>query len=168
MRYLIILPYVEADENRLLQILYNLVGNAIKFTPAGKIVVTARQKEELVEISVEDTGIGIPQNKFESIFDSYEQVNELISKEYGGIGLGLTISRELVKLHGGNITMDSEEGKGSRFSFTLPVATGKIKELDTVLGPISNNNEGGSVKPRKEELKTVAKEKRTGVPKKFL
>ncbi len=116
------LAYVDADENRLQQILQNLVGNAIKFTQAGSVSVGARDDGEAVEIWVEDTGIGIPEDKFDAIFRSFEQVDASTEREYGGTGLGLAITRRLVELHGGTITVTSELGKGSRFTFTLKKA----------------------------------------------
>jgi len=117
------LAYVDADENRLQQILQNLVGNAIKFTQSGSISVGARDNGEEIEIWVEDTGIGIPEDKFDTIFRSFEQVDASTEREFGGTGLGLAITRRLVELHGGTITVTSELGKGSRFTFTLTKAT---------------------------------------------
>jgi two-component system sensor histidine kinase ChiS len=145
------LPFVEADENRLLQILYNLVGNALKFTPRGNIVVRAEKKEGFIEVSVEDTGIGIPKNHHGDIFNSYEQVNELISKEYGGVGLGLSITKELVELHGGSIKFDSELGKGSTFTFSLPVASGKPDNIEIYAGIEAGNRKGLSSGDLKEQ-----------------
>ncbi len=110
---------VEGDENRLQQILHNLVGNAIKFTEAGEITLSAREHNGMVEISVADTGIGIPADKLESIFQSFEQVDASTSREYGGTGLGLAITKQLVELHGGKIGVESEAGKGATFTFSL-------------------------------------------------
>jgi diguanylate cyclase (GGDEF)-like protein len=123
------LPIVDADENRIQQILYNLIGNAIKFTEKGKIVVSAEVANGRVAVSVSDTGIGIPEDKFERIFESFEQVDGSTAREYGGTGLGLSISRQLVELHGGTIRVESAPGKGSRFTFTLPVSEAKEKAL---------------------------------------
>lgn len=97
------LPLVQADENRLQQILYNLIGNAVKFTPAGEVRVSAGVKGEMIEVLVRDTGIGIAPEQQERIFQSFEQADDSISREYGGTGLGLAISRRLVELHGGRI-----------------------------------------------------------------
>ncbi|MBP1989978.1 ATP-binding protein [Paenibacillus eucommiae] len=110
-------PNIQADENRLQQIIYNLIGNAIKYTPNGTISITARLLEQDVEIVVQDTGIGIPLEKFEDIFKAFEQVDEGTSEI--GSGLGLKISKKLVELHGGTIRVQSELRKGSRFTFTL-------------------------------------------------
>lgn len=116
------LPLARADENRLQQILHNLVGNAVKFTEKGRVAVSARQQEDKLLISVADTGIGIPQDKFESIFNSFEQIEDSRDRAYGGTGLGLAIAKQLIELHGGQISVDSEVGKGSTFTFSLPVA----------------------------------------------
>ncbi|NQZ08606.1 MAG: response regulator [Algicola sp.] len=116
---------VEADENRLLQIMHNLVGNGIKFTDSGTVTVTANTTDNGVTISVIDTGIGISEGKFSTIFDSFEQVEGDSDRAYGGTGLGLTITRQLVELHAGSIEVVSYLGEGSTFSFTLPIAGAK-------------------------------------------
>ncbi len=123
-------PPVDADENRLQQILYNLVGNAIKFTESGSVSVgagiVADDKNALPRLSVwvADTGIGIAANHLERIFESFEQADGSTGREYGGTGLGLSITKHLVELHEGRISVESELGKGSRFSFTLALSQG--------------------------------------------
>ena len=116
------LPLVDADENRLQQILYNLLGNAIKFTEMGTIEISANLQNSQIEIAIADTGIGIPSVKLDRIFESFEQVDGSTARRYGGTGLGLTVSKQLVELHGGTIAVSSVVGKGSRFSFTLPLS----------------------------------------------
>ena len=116
------MPLIEADENRMQQILYNLVGNAIKFTDKGNITVSAKVMDEFAEIEVRDEGIGIEEDKLESIFDSYEQVDQDINREYIGTGLGLTITKRLVELHNGTIEARSKPGEGSSFIFTIPLS----------------------------------------------
>ncbi|MEZ4773895.1 MAG: ATP-binding protein [Bacteroidia bacterium] len=118
------LPPVDGDEDRLLQILHNLVGNAIKFTPHGTVAVHAAQKDNMIEISVSDTGIGIPAEKHSAIFQEFVQVDGSAKRSYAGTGLGLSITQKLVELHGGKIWVESQIGEGSVFYFTLPVATG--------------------------------------------
>lgn len=113
-------PLVEGDENRLLQILYNLVGNAVKFTDSGYVKISSAVHGNSMEISVEDTGVGIESDRLEAIFTLFEQADGSVSREYGGTGLGLPITRNLVELHGGTIRVESRPGKGSRFTFTLP------------------------------------------------
>jgi signal transduction histidine kinase/class 3 adenylate cyclase len=120
-------PLAEADENRLQQILYNLVGNAIKFTDAGEVVLSARQEGDMLSISVTDTGIGIAPEKQERIFEEFEQADGSVARIYGGTGLGLSVTRRLVELHGGTLHVESEAGKGSRFTFTLPVSRAQLR-----------------------------------------
>ncbi|PKM49302.1 MAG: histidine kinase [Firmicutes bacterium HGW-Firmicutes-7] len=117
------LPDIYSDENRLLQILYNLVGNALKFTESGYIKVWAAKIEDTVEICVEDTGIGIPQDKFDSIFESFRQLEDSLTRRNEGTGLGLSITKYLVEVHGGEIWVESKVGEGSKFYFTILVST---------------------------------------------
>ncbi len=123
------LPAVLADENRLQQILYNLVGNGIKFTEEGIVTVKAEQEGENIRVSVVDTGIGIPKEKQEGIFRSFEQGDGSAERKYGGTGLGLSITRQLVELHGGEISVESEVGKGSTFSFSLPISKQEAQKI---------------------------------------
>ncbi|MDR1141949.1 MAG: response regulator [Planctomycetaceae bacterium] len=118
------LPIVDADENRIQQILYNLLGNAIKFTDKGKVSVSANvlNDNNSVAVSVTDTGIGIPKDKFGRIFESFEQVDGSTAREYGGTGLGLSITKKLVELHGGTMSVESKLSEGSKFTFTVPLS----------------------------------------------
>lgn len=119
------LPPVDADEDRVQQILHNLVGNALKFTHSGSVRLSAEVTSgKMMALSVSDTGIGIPEDKQESIFQTFAQGDASTIREYGGTGLGLSISRQLVELHGGSIRLVSETGKGSVFTFTLPLSEG--------------------------------------------
>ncbi len=116
--------FVKGDPVRLSQVLTNLVGNAIKFTSEGHIVTqvslkSSDEKELEIEISVLDTGIGIPETKLSSIFDNFTQASSNTTRKYGGTGLGLAISKQLVELQGGTINVESIEGKGSRFYFKM-------------------------------------------------
>ncbi|MBE9040619.1 response regulator, partial [Oscillatoriales cyanobacterium LEGE 11467] len=120
------LPLVYADENRLEQILHNLIGNAIKFTDRGKVEISAVLMGDSLEITVADTGIGIAEEKCDRIFELFEQSDGSTARRYGGTGLGLAIARPLVELQGGQIWVESEVGVGSRFIFTLPVASCEI------------------------------------------
>ncbi|KOR34555.1 response regulator [Planktothricoides sp. FACHB-1370] len=141
-------PAAFADENRLQQILYNLVGNGIKFSESGTVEVSAALKtgngepattnnqqpitnnqqpianNQQIMITVADTGIGIPEDKLDKIFESFEQGDGSTAREYGGTGLGLAVTKQLVELHGGTISVESTVGKGSRFTFTLAIAAG--------------------------------------------
>ncbi|HEX5870708.1 MAG TPA: ATP-binding protein [Longimicrobium sp.] len=114
------LPAVWADRERLHQVLSNLVGNAVKFTPAGgSIRVTAVREEDEVRVAVADTGPGIPPEHLENVFDRFWQAR---STRRAGAGLGLAIARGVVEAHGGRIRARSEVGRGTTFEFTLPVA----------------------------------------------
>ncbi len=123
------LPAVLGDENRLQQIMHNLVGNAIKFTESGSVVVSARvldgrgEQPAVMEVTVADTGIGVPADKLEVIFNAFEQADASTARRYGGTGLGLSNARQLVELHGGTIRAESTVGEGSSFIFTLPLST---------------------------------------------
>lgn len=123
------LPPVWGDEDRLQQILYNLVGNAVKFTDQGEIRISAVQEGPVIVISVADTGIGIPRDKHEAIFRSFEQVDASDARAYGGAGLGLAITRNLVELHGGRISVESEPGSGAVFSFSVPAVHDHVEGL---------------------------------------
>ena len=119
--------YVVADDERLQQIFHNLIGNAVKFSDAGKIVVSSEIKSR-VEIRVSDTGIGIEKDKMETIFLPFEQGDYSATRQYPGTGLGLSIARQLVSLHGGEIWAESETGRGSVFTFTLTESPGPPAE----------------------------------------
>ncbi|MFZ7102444.1 MAG: ATP-binding protein [Peptococcaceae bacterium] len=110
-----------ADENRLKQIITNLLDNSVKFTTQGSIMIDCRRDGEFLWIEVRDTGIGIPESKLQDIFTSYEQLEEQ-SAGVRGIGLGLTITKQLVELHQGQIFAQSEPGQGSCFTFSMPLA----------------------------------------------
>ncbi|MCB1157251.1 MAG: response regulator, partial [Leptospiraceae bacterium] len=117
--------YVRADENRLQQILHNLTGNAIKFTEEGKIealYLPQDSDKKFYQFAIVDTGIGIPEDKFDAIFLSFEQGDASIERRYGGTGIGLSISRQLLELHGGKIHVESKLKEGSKFIFSLIAA----------------------------------------------
>lgn len=118
-----------SDETKLLQILTNLVGNALKFTSEGFIKMGYKVKENQLEIYVEDTGIGIPVNMQEEIFDRFNQVERTSTRFFGGSGLGLSISKGYAELLGGNIRLQSEIGKGSIFYVTIPFKKALKKDL---------------------------------------
>jgi PAS domain S-box-containing protein len=112
------------DPNRLQQVMWNLLSNAVKFTPAeGRIEVTLKRVEDLVEIRVQDTGIGIQPEFLPYVFDRFRQADASTTRRYGGLGLGLSIVRNLVELHGGTVRAESEgENRGSRFVVSLPLS----------------------------------------------
>jgi two-component system sensor histidine kinase ResE len=117
------LPSVNVDFLRIKQVLLNLLDNAIAHTPSGgAITLSAKAKDGMVEISVTDSGEGIPADELQNIFERFHRVDKSRSRATGGSGLGLTIARSFVEAHRGKITVMSELGKGSRFAFTLPLA----------------------------------------------
>ncbi len=143
--------FVKADKNRLLQIFTNLINNAIKFTHQGQIIVKATLQDSFVCVSVQDSGIGISPANQKKIFKPFEQADGSISRSYGGTGLGLAITNKLVQLHGGTLELESEEGKGSTFAFTLPMAKKVNKEN---IEPIEKEENYASIQP---EVLDIAK-----------
>ncbi|MGE3159181.1 MAG: ATP-binding protein, partial [Xanthobacteraceae bacterium] len=115
------LPQGHGDERRLTQVLLNLVGNAIKFTDAGEVVVRAQAGNGSFSLSVRDTGPGIGESDQAKLFQEFQQADNSITRAKGGTGLGLAISKRIIELHGGAIWVESQVGQGSTFSFTLPV-----------------------------------------------
>ena len=115
------LPPVLADDEKLRWVLLQLTDNAIKFTPAnGQVTVSASLRGQRVRLSVSDTGIGIPANHRDEIFESFRQLDGSSTRRYGGTGLGLALVRRIVEAHGSEILVESEEGHGSTFAFALP------------------------------------------------
>lgn len=110
------------DEIRLRQVVDNLIGNAIKFTPSGSVSVEVKMIEEILHFSISDTGIGIPLNQQATIFERFIQAEQNSKMNFGGTGLGLAISKNLIQLLDGTIRVQSEVGKGSTFYFEIPVS----------------------------------------------
>ncbi len=121
--------YLFADDIRLRQILINIVGNAIKFTAAGHVRLSVRCAGDVIFFDIEDTGIGIHSEELPRLFDEFEQLDSKNNRQAGGSGLGLSITRSLVGLMGGEISADSEYGKGSVFHISLPLTPGDEKEV---------------------------------------
>ena len=140
-------PRIIIDETRLRQVLLNLVGNAIKFTDTGSVTLVVRiEKEEkslcTLDIQVRDTGIGIPEEDQKRIFSAFEQQNPEVVQHYGGTGLGLTISKQLVSCMGGSIRLTSQVGQGSVFQVILPhvkISPDNLMSQETGLSPITGN-----------------------------
>jgi len=117
-----------ADAKKLKQIMFNLLSNAVKFTPdGGSVTVNAKRSKgrqeagDFVEISVKDSGIGIKPEDLSKLFQTFSQIESVYSKTVEGTGLGLALTKKLVELHGGKIWVESEFGKGSKFTFLIPV-----------------------------------------------
>jgi PAS domain S-box-containing protein len=139
-------PYVLGDDLRLRQILLNLAGNAIKFTPAGNVQINCNVNDEtdetlVLKFVVTDTGIGIPADKLERIFEPFTQASSESTRKYGGTGLGLTIVKDLVELQGGTVSVNSTEGEGSVFTILLPVkriSAAAVQEVNNALIQLAN------------------------------
>jgi signal transduction histidine kinase len=123
------LPVAHGDGKRITQCLTNLAGNALKFTKQGRVAISARLEGDQVVYSVSDTGIGIPADQLDQIFGEFRQVDAGISREFGGTGLGLSITKTFVELHGGRIWVESEPGRGSTFSFAVPLRVAAATEV---------------------------------------
>jgi len=126
--------FFNGDSNKLNQILVNLVGNAIKFTSKGSVIISLKLKEvkpfsDIIEFSVKDSGLGISKSNLQNIFLSFSQEDASINRKYGGTGLGLTISKELVHALGGEIKVKSKKDKGSKFSFVIELLHSKPKKI---------------------------------------
>jgi signal transduction histidine kinase len=117
------LPPVRCDEDKIAWVISQLLDNALKFTPkGGRVVVQAKAENGMVNISVSDTGIGIPHNRIQEIFEPFHQLDGSTTRRYPGTGLGLALVRRIVEAHGAQINVHSVAGRGSMFEFSLPVS----------------------------------------------
>lgn len=138
------LPDVRGDKNRLIQVMINLISNAVKFTEKGSVTCSARRINNEIIVSVIDTGIGIAKIHHERIFEKFKQVGDTLTDKPRGTGLGLPICRHIIINHGGRIWVESEPGKGSNFSFTLPIRKAtedkaKTDDTDTLVNQVKNH-----------------------------
>ncbi|AIF44517.1 ATP-binding protein [Virgibacillus sp. SK37] len=153
-------PAVMADENRLVQILFNLIHNAIKYTDEGTITIHATEKDDFIHLYIEDTGIGINEDKLDTIFEPYEQGDLNEKRASGGFGLGLSICKQLVELHHGTLTVQSTLGKGSIFTFTLPMydetqeRTEDTGQLPSILEEMNHTNQVAAHAYKEKAVKT--------------
>jgi len=115
------LPVGQGDERRIIQVLLNLVGNAIKFTEKGEVAVRVSASDDTFLVAVADTGPGIKSEDQEKIFEEFQQSDTAVAKSKSGTGLGLAIAKRIVELHGGRIWVESTPGKGSTFFVSLPI-----------------------------------------------
>ena len=127
------MPPGYGDGRRLTQVLINLVGNAIKFTDAGEVVISARASDGSFHLSVRDTGPGISATDQTKLFQEFQQADNAITRKKGGTGLGLAISKRIVEMHGGKIWVESQVGRGSTFAFTLPVVVERQVNTESAL-----------------------------------
>jgi signal transduction histidine kinase len=121
------IPMAYGDGGRITQCLMNLVGNALKFTSKGHVEIAIDLRGDVLRYRVTDTGMGIPEDRLESIFGEFRQEDAMIASKFGGTGLGLSITKKFVEMHGGQILVESEVGKGSTFFFTLPLRVEKAE-----------------------------------------
>ncbi|WPC40540.1 ATP-binding protein [Clostridium sp. JS66] len=149
------IPYVYGDENRIQQILYNLIGNAVKFTNEGQIEISAAEKGDYVFITIEDTGVGIDESDIYKIFQPYNQVDG-INKQYHGSGLGLYVTKKLVQLHGGELEVKSTLGEGAKFTFNLPKLSMNIEKDDSI-GELENYDCSENCNKKLEQCKSNGK-----------
>ncbi|MCJ7570431.1 MAG: MEDS domain-containing protein [Candidatus Thermoplasmatota archaeon] len=127
------LPSLSIDVDRIKQVLINIIGNAIKFSPEGaSININVKKKNEYILFEIQDFGLGIPKNEHEKIFDMFFQSESIRNKNIKGTGLGLPISKAIVEAHGGRIWVDSKINKGSKFSFTLPIKPVKTHKINLI------------------------------------
>ena len=136
---------VHGDPNRLLQILNNLVDNAIKFTHQGSVTVRMKAQGEWIRLEVQDSGRGIPRERQVHIFRRFEHADEQTNRAFGGTGLGLTLCEKLVTLHGGQIGVDSQEGRGACFWFEIPLQAAQSTDLLVVLTDDNLSDEALSI-----------------------
>jgi signal transduction histidine kinase len=137
------LNVVHSDQDKLRQILLNLLSNAAKFTFAGRILVAARRLDgDRMRISVADTGIGIAADDLQRVFMEFQQADNSTTRQYGGTGLGLTISRDLAHLLGGDLTAGSQPGSGSTFALTIPMHLGAAADYAEPSPAPTNVQEG--------------------------
>jgi signal transduction histidine kinase len=115
------LPVALGDSGRIAQCLMNLAGNAIKFTREGRVEIGVELSGKELIFRVSDTGIGIPQNELENVFAEFRQIDATVTREFGGTGLGLTITKRFVEMHRGRIWVESEVGKGCTFFLAIPL-----------------------------------------------
>ncbi|VVB89162.1 Methyl sulfide methyltransferase-associated sensor [uncultured archaeon] len=124
------LECIEADRQKFKQVFINLLDNAVKFSKpdGGTVTITSKKEGSMAQFAVSDTGIGIKEENLEKIFQKFTQLDSGSSRKYGGVGIGLAISKQLIELHGGRFWAESKFGEGSTFTFSLPIEVKKIDE----------------------------------------
>ncbi len=137
---------LHSDPLRIKQVIANLLSNALKFTPRnGKVELNIGYKNKKLLVSVKDSGIGVPKDKQKHIFKAFSQAESSTTRKYGGTGLGLSISSRLISMLGGKLQLESEEGKGSTFSFAIDVEIGKYKQQSSPIQPEKLNIQGKKI-----------------------
>ena len=147
------MPLAMADQSRINQVLTNLITNAVTYTPVGEsITISMQRKDSFLNVSVKDTGIGIPKEALQKLFTKFFRVSSVLEQGSKGTGLGLFISKSIIAMHGGDISVDSELGKGSTFTFSLPIATNVPIDSVTVQ-PIGRTGRGIMINPERIALR---------------
>ncbi len=144
--------FVRGDLNRIRQVFVNLMSNSLKFTEQGQIVITVNSEKKSADLfefhfSISDTGIGISKNNFSKLFQVFSQVDASMARQYGGTGLGLAICKKLCRLMGGDIQVESEVGKGSIFTFNIPLMLSLAKPQQILAKPLEDQAEKSTEKP---------------------
>lgn len=156
----------EADERRIKQVLVNLLSNAVKFTPLGGQVgleVKANQAQELISFTVWDTGIGIAKQDMTKLFESFVQIDSRLSRQHEGTGLGLSLTYRLVELHAGGIHLESEVGKGSRFTVSLPLSSPLIGKQERQMGERARRERSTCVPKSDSAIILLAEDNETNI-----
>ncbi len=156
------LPAVHGDVRKIRQVLLNFLGNAVQFTPKGRIRITARRAGDHVRVDIEDTGIGITEDERDIVWEQFRQAGGGISPVYEGAGLGLSINKKIVEAHHGRIGLDSEIGRGSTFTFTIPTCDSGILPAMMRRGPkgeqLEEEVEYQSAGPRRQAISVLEEE----------
>jgi signal transduction histidine kinase len=148
------IPKVRFDKDKIIQVLTNLVSNAIKYTEKGNISISTKQEDNTVHVIVQDTGMGIKAEDMKKLFCAFEQLDSTRDKKKGGTGLGLAISNEIILAHKGKIWAESEEGKGSAFHFTIPKKLKEKKKIGEILveeGKVTEEDLKKALEKQREE-----------------
>lgn len=145
------LTSVRADQRKVKQIVYNLLSNAVKFTEdGGRVTIRSRRRDDRqVRVTVEDTGIGIAQDDLDKIFVEFQQIDSSLARRFAGTGLGLALSKRFVELHGGSIWVESEPGRGSRFSFSIPMMVADASKPEGAALPEGDSASQAAGSPQK-------------------
>ncbi|HLA43904.1 MAG TPA: ATP-binding protein, partial [Aggregatilineales bacterium] len=153
------LPQIYGDHDKLIQVVVNLISNAVKFTAEGSVTCQVRQRGNEIVVSIIDTGVGIAPEDQESVFEKFKQVGDTLTDKPQGTGLGLSICKEIVEHHGGRLRVESSPGKGSTFSFTLPVLNNPDQKISSIhlsreilLNQLENQYIAPPLSPNEEEM----------------
>ena len=160
------LPEVYCDQEKVVRVVINLLSNAVKFTTKGTVTCLCRKTEDYIMVSIVDQGIGIAQEDQERVFEKFKQIGDTLTDKPNGTGLGLPICKQIVEYHGGQIWVESEPGKGSRFSFTLPKNQGtdvRTVEVEALVNPLTEHDRIGAFTQDVTEKKILVVDDNTNI-----